>query len=314
MKKIALLITLILLTSCIIIEEVPVEETYSETQPQMDIKPRETIKQPTTTKPEETKIIKEESYIKEFLKTIPNQYWYYNVNDGIGGLVLGDKRATGWSGDDPKISLLYWNPDTKEVYIYFTEMTDYELEYLKSEPRTVFKDPNPRNQHRQPVFIKVTEQWDFYPFSPVDWMKEYQNAEPVKIETAEQTLNIENRYYVSNLILHFQDDDGSKTVMKFDKNHKVPVMIEKTYPSGQKEIFKYHYDTYWYDPSTDYMTRGPITEEIINLPKEHAIITMQEAQRYDKEIHWQEVENPRVRKRYVMELFIEKDKLSEATY
>jgi len=257
-------------------------------------------------KKEEITEDKPKEYIKELLTEIPNKYWYYTTNDGIGGIVYDSKRASGWVGLDRKLRLFYWDATAKEVFIFY----DYVSEARLLKIRNI--DDNSRSRESFLAFIKQEITGDEYPKSPVDWMHEYADKTPSKVETSAQMLQADSMPYTCNLRLYFQNDDDTITVLKFDKIHKVPLQVEKRWKESIVEHYNYRFDTL--DRDLDFSARRtPITEERVTLPDNHVIITIEEAEKIKREKITDAV-NPHMRVKLVMELFQEVSDARKSTY
>lgn len=245
-------------------------------------------------------------YIKELLAEIPNKYWYYTTNDGIGGIVYDSKRASGWVGTDRKLRLFYWDTNTKEVFIFYDDVAEARLLKIKK------IDDNSRSRESFLAFIKQEITGDKYPKSPVDWMHEYADKTPIKIETSAQMLQADSIPYTCNLRLYFQNDDGTVTVLKFDKIHKVPLQVETRWKESIVEHYNYRFDTV--DRDLDFSARRTvITEDRVTLPENHIFITVEEAEKIKQEKETYAV-NPYERVKLVMELFQEVPEARKSTY
>ncbi|MBW2973685.1 hypothetical protein KY346_04795 [Candidatus Woesearchaeota archaeon] len=273
MKKIFMLIlAMILLTSCVMVEEAPqeevIEETVSQTEPVMEVKPA---------KPKELEdtfeeIKPEQNYIKEYLALLPEGYWYYDTGNKIGAKVFGDDRASTWEEVSKKYDLAHWNPVTKEVYVLFGEISDYGLAKVREED---FGKTYSDEYHM--AYVNIT--METYPFSPVDWMELFKDETPSTVETAEQVISIEDRYYTSNLALHYDKGDES-AILRFDSHYKVPVVVEWREKGHPAQIFKYHFDTVVYDDLN--RRTKPVTSELVKMPEEFVVFDMDEARAYVK--------------------------------
>lgn len=248
--------------------------------------------------------------INELLEKVPDKYWYYTAHDGIGGIVYGSKRASGWVGLSRKLRLFYWDANTKEVDIFYDEVAEARLLKIKDE------DSKSRSRETFLAFIKQNITGDNYPKSPVDWMHEYADKTPIKVETNEQMLQADSIPYTSNLRLYFQEDDDIVTIMKFDKRHNVPLQVEKKFKDSIIEHYNYRFDTV--DRDLDFAAlRTEITEDRVTLPENHIFITIEEAEEIMQDLSDTGINavNPYERVRYIMELFQELPKSEKkATY
>lgn len=248
--------------------------------------------------------------IYELLEKVPNKYWYYTTYDGIGGIVYGTKRASGWVGLSRKLRLFYWDSNTKEVDVFYDEVAESRLLKVRN------IDLHSTSRETFLAFIKQNITGDKYPKSPVDWMHEYADKTPIKVETSVQMLQADSIPYTSNLRLYFQNDDETITLMKFDKRYNVPLQVEKIFKESVMEHYNYRFDTV--DKDLDFAAiRKEITEDRVTLPENHIFITIEEAEKIRREASnaGTDTVNPYERVRYVMELFQELPKSEKkATY
>lgn len=283
---IAIIVLLLFLVSC---------SSSKEVLPEKEIAPKQETKAVITSEPAEISpiteniepvLIKEEikpaekDYLNDFLKETSNKYWFYDVDNGFGGIVYGSKRSSGWIFTSKNVRYFYWTPESKEIYIYFDEMSENILLRMRNSPEYNSRDPKYDYIYG---FVKVNISGNYYPTGPVDWMEKYKNKKPTKIEETTQTFRIESRDYTSDLALHFKNDDGTITVLRFDKKYHVPLVVETFSGSIMINKLRYYYDIRWYDESS-FLISGDITEDLVNLPKDAEILSVEEAKKYYKEI------------------------------
>lgn len=271
MRKLILILTLaILLTSCIIIEEAeePAENTTEEVVEEPVKEPVIVEKEP---EPIEEPVKELKGYIAENFE-IPQKYWYYNTNDDIGATVYGNDRASMWEEVSKKHDLALWNPDTKELYILFGEISKYGLSEVR-------EDIDYKRGEKEYYMAYMKETMKSYPWGPVDWMKEMKDAIPATIDKSEQVLHVENRYYTSNLALTYEKGNEG-AILHFDSHYDVPVVVERLLNGNVVERIKYYYDDVTYDE----LNRKPkqITKDMVSLPDDAVILTMDEARAYVK--------------------------------
>ena len=268
---------LVLLTSCVVIEEVPSDEPklkpVKRVQPIEEVKPVEEVKEP---EPPliVTKKAEPSAYIAEKL-TIPTKYWYYNTDSGFGATVYGDKRASMWDEVSQRHILCYWSPDSPDLYIFFGEISSAGLANVRNITEPVRRD--------YVAYVRKEISMDSYPEGPVDWMIKFKDAIPTKVETNEEVLLVENRYITSDLRLHYIEN-GEGYILKFDKHNKVPVVIERVRNGVVVERKKYYYDTQEYDLVT--LRNVDITEPRVSLPEQMILLTEEEAKVYEGEGYW----------------------------
>jgi hypothetical protein len=270
MRKLILILALaIILTSCIVMEEVeePQEQIKEDVQQVVEEKQPEVI----APEPVEEPVKEVKGYIAENLE-IPEKYWYYDTNNDIGATVYGNDRASMWEEVSKKHDLALWNPDTKELYILFGQISKYGLSEVREGV-----DYQRGDDEYYMAYMKETMK--SYPWGPVDWMIEMKDAIPVTIDKSEQVLHVENRYYTSNLALTYKKGNEG-AILHFDSHYNVPVVVERLLNGATVERIKYYYDNVAYDE----LNRKPkqITKEMVTLPDDAVILTMDEARAYVK--------------------------------
>lgn len=271
MRRMILILTLaIILTSCIVIEEAeePVENITEEVVEEPVKEPVIVEKEP---EPIEEPVKELKGYIAENLE-IPEKYWYYDTSNDIGAKVYGNDRASMWEEVSKKYDLAFWNPDTKELYILFGQISKFGLSEVRESV-----DYQRGDDEYYMAYMKETMK--SYPWGPVDWMKEMKDAIPVTVDKSEQVLHVENRYYTSNLALTYEKGNEG-AILHFDSHYNVPVVVERLLNGNVVERIKYYYDNVVYDS----LNRRPkqITKEMVTLPDDAVILTMDEARAYVK--------------------------------
>jgi len=305
MKKIVLLIMLLLLTSCVIIEEVPSEE-----EPVKEVVVKEVVKE-VEKEPEVKQVIKIEKNlplenpIPEFLDALPEGYWYYTVNNKIEAKVFKDWRASTWREVSRRWDLAKWNPETKEVYVLFGEISDYGLSKVRGNGTGSIDETHM-------AYMKIP--MDAYPYSPVDWMEMFSNGVPAKKDTANQVLHVEDRYYSSNLSLIFEKENGEGAILRFDNKYRVPVVVERTFEGATVEKIQYKFDTVVYDDLNRRTKK--ITSEMVEMPEEFIVFTEDEARAYVKGEYFRDPlqVNPIIVLEQVKQVFAHREGMPKATY
>ncbi|MBW3004927.1 hypothetical protein KY310_03775 [Candidatus Woesearchaeota archaeon] len=308
MKKIIILtIILILLTSCVVIEEVPSEE-----EPVKEEIVKEAVKEePPQEEPEVKRIIKIEKNlplenpIPEFLDALPEGYWYYTVNNKVEAKVFKDWRASMWREVSRKWDLAKWNPSTKEVYVLFGEISDYGLSKVRGNGTGSIDETHM-------AYMKIP--MEAYPYSPVDWMKMFENGVPVKKDTANQVLHVEDRYYSSNLSLIFEKENGEGAILRFDNKYRVPVVVERTFEGATVEKIQFKFDTVVYDELNRRTKK--ITADLVEMPEEYVVLTEAEARAYVKGEYYRDPLqiNPIIMLEQVKQVFAYREGMPKATY
>ena len=113
-------------------------------------------------------------------------------------------------------------------------------------------DPDTLNIHD----LTPREYTERFPFGPVDWMLKYKDNVPFKTETTLQTIGPKS----IRPVLHFNNDDGSITILRFDDYQKVPIIIENR-KGTFKEVISYEFNADFKD------LEGNIAKEV-ELPVE----------------------------------------------
>jgi hypothetical protein len=308
MKRIILLaMILILLTSCIVIEEVPSEEAQAK-----EVVVKEVIKEAEEEPVKEVKQVVKieknlplENPIPSFLSELPEGYWYYTVNNKIEAKVYGDWRASMWREVSRRWDLAKWNPSTKEVYVLFGEISDYGLSKVRG-------NGTGKIDEMHMAYMKIP--MDAYPYSPVDWMKMFENKVPSKKDVSEQVLHVEDRYYSSNLSLIFEKENGEGVILRFDNKYRVPVVVERTFEGAPVERIQYKFDTVVYDDLN--RRTKQITKEMVEMPEEYVVLTEDEARAYVKGEYFRDPlhVNPIIVLENVKEVFEYREGMPEATY
>jgi len=307
MKRIILLaMILILLTSCIVIEEAPTkEEPVKE-----EVVVKEVVKE-VEKEPEVKQVIKIEKNlplenpIPSFLSELPEGYWYYNVNNKIQAKVFNDWRSSSWDEVTRKWDLAKWNPSTKEVYVLFGQISDYGLSKVRG-------NGTGKIDEMHMAYMKIP--MEAYPYSPVDWLHMFKNEVPAKKDVSEQVLHVEDRYYSSNLSLIFEKENGEGVILRFDNKYRVPVVVERTFEGAPVERIQYKFDTVVYDDLN--RRTKQIKKEMVQMPEEYIVLTEEEARAYVKGEYFRDPlhTNPVIVLENVKEVFEYREGMPEATY
>ncbi len=222
MKKIliSILLILLLVIACTPVVEEKVVEEVKETEDEVkkEAEPVETkssvqiIEEGETlpkTEPVETKT-NEENQIKTFLENAPKTYWFWDEHEQLGAIVHENKRrnlvpyeddfgrTTGWGPGDA-----YWNKETGDIWVYEGEVGGWELNELR--------DTNYPEDKIYEFYIKSRLEAEEFPKGPFEWMEEYKDAKPTRIETSPKTIKtpLAGRPLSSSLSLYFKNKDGT---------------------------------------------------------------------------------------------------------
>ncbi|MBW2979032.1 hypothetical protein KY304_02885 [Candidatus Woesearchaeota archaeon] len=246
----------------------------SELEKTIETKQIETIKK-------EPKQIEEstENPINEFLKQLPEKYWYHDIEKEIGAVVVGNKKMDAWRfvGNHIEPGLYYWDyPDSRDIYIFYDEVNMYQLQKEVREKKESLPDVN----EYKLGFVKQTIKDYKYPKSPVKWMEEFKDKTPTKIDKTAYAIKINEMMFTSKLGIHFTDSSGTETILRFDDIYHVPAVIEIRKNSRLVKQYKYYFDEHMADIHNWRIT-AEITDDLADLPENHVIITMDEVEKID---------------------------------
>lgn len=176
---------------------------------------------------------KEKNFISEFLKNTPDKYWFHSYN--TGKVVVNKEKRHSYVNIDKGITDIYWDENTKKAW----ELCDIEEEIVQ-EGDSFQKDRPICN----PDFLNIRELTaeeykNEFPLGPIDWMLKYKDKEPFLVEESIQTLGVRT----VSPVLHFKEDDGTITVLKFDYHFKVPISIDTLKNNMRTNSIKFLYDT-----------------------------------------------------------------------
>jgi len=113
-----------------------------------------------------------------------------------------------------------------------------------------------------------------FPIGPIDWMIKYKDKKPVKIERSIQTIGVKS----ISPVLHFLEDDGSYTILKFDYYKKVPVAIDKVKNNMRIGTISYLYDTDFKLIGLDDLEKAMIPPEETPQPEDPILIIIEETE------------------------------------
>lgn len=307
-KAFVLVLVLVLAVSCVVIEETPAQEPAKAQEKEPVQEPVQQEEAPVKQVKQVIKIEKNpplENPIPEFLDELPEGYWYYTVNNAIEATVFGDWRSSKWEEVTKKWDLAKWNPSTKEAYVLFGEISDYGLSKIRGNGTGSIDKTHM-------AYVKIP--METHPYSPVDWMKLFENEIPAKKDTSHQVLHVEDRYYSSNLSLIFEKDNGEGAILRFDNKYRVPVVVERTLEGAPVERIQYLFDTVVYDDLN--RRTKQITKEMVEMPEEYVVLSEEEARAYVKGEYYRDPlqVNPVIVLENVKDVFEHKEGMPEATY
>lgn len=246
--------------------------------------------------------------LKTFLESAPSSYWFVEKNSGFGYVVKDNKRGL---GEYKKFEeAVYWDQTSKETYIIGGDILESwwlnknnqssnisnksMAEELKTIPAFIkfnltgskdtddklipivlfkkayfIKNPKDKTEIINPIYLK----------SPVDWMIEYKDETPIKIEKASVLIKFADRSFTSDLAIYFNSKDNpkQKIIMRFD-NKRIPIVIEVKEDDRTVRKFEFIFDSKWYNPDTDQFEN--ISEKLVSLPDDAILITADDLNDY----------------------------------
>ena len=261
-------------------------------------------------KAELEKLKEQKKVINEFLANAPKKYWFYEEgsHDYDGSVfVFLNKRSTGEYDTDA--DNLFWDADSKIVHIfvseipeawwfnytghrekierslgaskYFPAFLEIQLTGDRKEDNEILtldfikkifyvEDPNDRTKLVKPIYVK----------GPVDWLEEYKNETPIKIDSSPFYVKIEDLQFVSNLSVYYKSKDNPKqtVIFRFDNKFKLPLVIDILEGSSIVKKHKFVFKTKKFDNKK--MKSINITEDFVSLPEDAKIISPEDAAAY----------------------------------
>lgn len=221
---------------------------------------------------------------------------------------MGSKRSIGKYR--PEFSNMFWDTKTWELYVFAVEMEeDWWNNYKKGTKLRVyssglerkylpaffkFKLTGNRNKDDMILPIEVFKWYGredvsrptnaiemVYVKSPVDWLMEYQNDVPIKIDDSRQTLKLLGRDVSSNLSIHFKHHEkpGATIVFRIEDEFHLPLIIEEYRDYAHIGRRKFVFDKLWYDESG---LKVRIADELVSLPKNYIVITWDDWKEYER--------------------------------
>lgn len=255
-------------------EEKPVEEIRI-TEPI-----EEAVEEP---KPAEVKA--EKPVLQELLEKVPDTYWFWDEDAGLGAVVSGFQRRfivtlydggriAGWGVADA-----YWNTQTGEILVYGGKLSEACLESTSDENPT---DLYYRSKDAKfvDVYYKTSFSQEELPKSPVDWLIEYQHEVPVEIRDAKEVIKspLSAATMTIDLVVKLNKKQASGFwVFKINRKLGVPLMVED-FSADSKTVkrHKYEFDTI----SHDSFNRLPL-KELVQIDPTYKIISEEDFKEYE---------------------------------
>jgi hypothetical protein len=210
--------------------------------------------------------IDQTNVVQNLIDKAPTTYWFFDHANYSGAVVDGQHRRSlvyiGFGGIDA--GSFFWEEGKPDFYYYVGDVNKDWFDELRGVKRdqtsglmskykeyvpAFFFNQIPRFQDEVRAGLQLTaeapKQKQFYrPKGPIDWLKEYANQEPVKIETQEHIVKIPDREdATTNLMLYFNKIGGSNRIIAFtiDKTFNTPIIISEYDANfGQRK------DTAWF--------------------------------------------------------------------
>ena len=171
--------------------------------------------------------------IESFLKEVPEKYWFHSFNTGKV-VVNGNKRHS-YINVENGITDIFWDTAKKEAF----ELCDINQEIFQEGDKFQKDRPICDPDFLNIRYLSPEEYETRFPMGPVDWMLKYKDKIPFRVETTIQTLGVRT----ISPVIHFKEDNGDITVLKFDQHFKVPVAIDTIRNNMRVKSLKYLYNT-----------------------------------------------------------------------
>ena len=234
------------------IQQCPVKETLPVVS---EAKIEEPVVQPVAEEPVVNKTI-----VQTFLENAPKTYWFYNDYEERGAVVDGDLRRNLYKADySINVGAYYWNTRTRELFKYQGEISKSWWDANVNTPtKSNAQYLYAYKQISYPPFNRDTRYENSYywfgpnlPKGPIEYMEEYKNDVPIKIERYKQTIEtpLSDKKLFSNLTLYFRKIGTKDRVLAFvfDTHFEVPYKIQETVASGNYTAYisttKFEFDT-----------------------------------------------------------------------
>ena len=266
-----------------------------------------------------TEPLKNKTLMQELLGKVNTSYFFWNELDDAGALVIGTKRSSGYVEYEFAQFFYNYNWNTKDnvVYIMAGQIAERWFNRKNASPQSqvgnvnyiqsYFKVELTGNPDEDVKRIPIEFQKyyfgnnmdkkfgsdkykgdrkkliifdSFYTKSPVDYMEEYAEEIPIKVDNISQQVGASGRKKTSKLGLHFKkkEDPSKMLVFRFDPTDNVPLTIDELSSDGKlvRRIDFYFSTTVTYQGKAG----TPILDKFVDLPKNYAIIMPKEYDEY----------------------------------
>lgn len=281
--------------------------------------PEETLTENTTTNLTAiTQTNDDSNLIKQMLETAPKGYVFRIAKGSVVYpiTVLNEKRSIGeyldyadnayWDTTSPNLLLYageipeqWWcrkkNIPCEETKIgsgkYYPAFFNLELTRDKNKDRNLIPDDLKRWYWWAPFSSAVAVSsgepdktlWVsfFYDKSPVEWMQEYANEEPIKVSRTKLQINSVLKQVTVDLSISFKDKkDPEKTIVfLFDPKYKIPIRVDEIKNGMTIQQHIYDINTVY---RKDAQTNWEITPKLTEPPANHITISFDERRDYDE--------------------------------
>lgn len=230
MRLIAVIFALLLLSACAVQQ---IEPKIVEVNKTVEInKTKEVIEPKIEPKPAPKVIaepIADAGKVNELLADINENIESYSfVYEDIEVFVLGNKMGVKF---DYFVELSF-EMNNERVYItdaYIDTDTGKAVAYcdVRGEERIVGTFNIDRSRCKKIINVELNvSKEDIYVKTPVDWLLEFKDVEPDRIELNDQILKRQTGWHTVNPVLHFDTPENRIVVIRIDKSTKLPARVE----------------------------------------------------------------------------------------
>ncbi len=257
-------------------------------------------------------VLPEKTIMQELLEKAPTLYWF--IEGTYGAIVAGKKRSTGeydqyWNY---VFRLMYWDTDSKIVYV----LAPYHIAeswWLEHQGKKPAKDTLGSTKYLPAFFkleltgnaeidkaripIEFNKYWydakatelvriikPFYVKSPTDWMIEYKDDVPLKIDRTPKMVPWGGSNVQSSLAIYYKNRENPKliTVFSIMEKYNLPAIVEYQDDAGSKvKYFKFDFDTTYFKQGK---SNVKLTEKLAELPEGSIIVTIDEFEEWIENI------------------------------
>lgn len=228
----------------------------------------------------------EKPILQELLEKVPESYWFWDEDAGLGAVVSGVQRrfvVTLYSGERISgwgVVNSYWNTQTGEILIYGGKLSEACLESTNDEnPTDIYYKS--KDAKYVDVYYKTFFSQEELPKSPVDWLIQYQYDTPVEIRDVKEVIKspLSAATITIDLAVKVNKKQASGFwVFKINRKLGVPLTVEDLQQDSKTvKRHKYEFDTI----SHDSFNRLPL-KELVQVDPAYKIISEEEFRKYEK--------------------------------